>query len=145
MRGHGIRREGTPAFADDWKSRLAQPPGTLGFPDVCTFRDLYFAVTVELVPATVRKTARAFQQAPVDFNHPPRDYVTHQRHGWEVLVEQQLANEAPELAKKTLGRVEEKLGEVAALLPPASLPDLKKHRDTPTRERQIHPPRPTGQ
>ena len=44
--GHGIRREGTPAFPDDWKSRLAQPPGTLGFPDACTFRDLHFAVTV---------------------------------------------------------------------------------------------------
>ena len=47
---------------------------------------------------------------------------------------------SPELAKKTLGRVGEKLGEVAALLPPASLPDLKKHRYTPTRERKSHPP-----
>ena len=44
------------------------------------------------------------------------------------MVELQVAeeSEAPELAKKTLARVEEKLGEVAALLPPASLPDLKK-------------------
>jgi hypothetical protein len=71
--GHGIRREGMPAFADDCKSRLAHPPGTLGFPDVCTFRDLHFAVTVEPEPATVRKTARAYQQAPVDFNHPAGD------------------------------------------------------------------------
>jgi hypothetical protein len=45
-RGHGIRREGLPDFPEDWRARLAQPPGTLGFPDVCTFRDLHFAVTV---------------------------------------------------------------------------------------------------
>lgn len=47
FRGHGLRREGRPAFPDDWKARLGQPPGTLGFPDVCTFRDLHFAVTVK--------------------------------------------------------------------------------------------------
>ena len=28
-----------------------------------------------------RKTAAALQQAPVDFNHPPRDYVTHRLAG----------------------------------------------------------------
>lgn len=40
--GHGIRREGLPAFGAD---RMKQPPGTLGFPDVCTFRDLWFCVS----------------------------------------------------------------------------------------------------
>lgn len=53
--GHGIRREGgvgkaeapefEPDLPDDLKARTALPPGTLGFPDVCTFRDLYFTVT----------------------------------------------------------------------------------------------------
>ena len=42
--GHGIRREGFPKFMslDD---RLRQSPGTLGFPDVCTWRDFFFCVT----------------------------------------------------------------------------------------------------
>ncbi len=47
FRGHGIRREGLPAFPDDAQERLKQPPVTLGFPDVCTFRDLHFAVTLK--------------------------------------------------------------------------------------------------
>lgn len=47
LRGHAIRREGTPAFPEDWQRRLTLPPGTLGFPDVCTFRDLHFVVTVK--------------------------------------------------------------------------------------------------
>jgi hypothetical protein len=46
--GHGLRREGEPSFPKDWNQRLALMPGTLGFPDVCTYRDLYFAV--QLVP-----------------------------------------------------------------------------------------------
>lgn len=73
-----------------------------------------------------RVTAKAHQQAPVDFNHPPRDYVTYTQQGWEVLVERQLADEDPVTAKATLVRVEKKLGEIAALLPPATLPDLRK-------------------
>ncbi len=129
LRGHGIRREGLPQFPDDWKARLAQPPGTLGFPDVCTFRDLHYAVTVRPAGArSERKTAAAFKQAPVDFNHPPRDYVTHRLHGWEVLVEKQLADEVPELASNALARVEKKLGEIAGLLPKASLSDLRQLR-----------------
>lgn len=47
FRGHAIRREGNPAFPVDWRHRLTQPPTTLGFPDVCTFRDLHFVVTVK--------------------------------------------------------------------------------------------------
>jgi Mlc titration factor MtfA (ptsG expression regulator) len=73
-----------------------------------------------------RATAAARKQAPVDFNHPPRDYVTHRLHGWEVLVEKQLAEEAPELATTTLARLEKKLGEIAALLPETALPDLRR-------------------
>lgn len=40
--GHGIRREGFPELADDLEHRLQALPGTLGFPDVCTYRDLWF-------------------------------------------------------------------------------------------------------
>jgi hypothetical protein len=71
LRGHGIRREGLPEFPDDWKARLAQPPGTLGFPDVCTFRDLHFAVTVKVlaklwaVPGPLNPVAVAPDAAPV--------------------------------------------------------------------------------
>ncbi len=46
FRGHAIRREGSPAFPGEWMARLSRPPGTLGFPDVCTYRDLHFVVTV---------------------------------------------------------------------------------------------------
>ncbi|MBD2777329.1 hypothetical protein ICL16_36095 [Iningainema sp. BLCCT55] len=43
--GHSIRREGKPDFPDQWQERLTQEPGTVGFPDVCTFRDLFFVIT----------------------------------------------------------------------------------------------------
>lgn len=43
--GHGIRREGKPDFPEAWEKRLHLQPGTVGFPDVCTFRDLFFVMT----------------------------------------------------------------------------------------------------
>lgn len=73
-----------------------------------------------------RKTAAALKQAPVDFNHPPRDYVTRELCGWSVLVEKQLVDESPEPAKAALARLERKLGEAASVLPVAALPDLRK-------------------
>lgn len=55
--GHGLRREGgagrkeAPYFApdlpDDRKKRTRLSPDTLGFPDVCTYRDLYFTITAK--------------------------------------------------------------------------------------------------
>jgi hypothetical protein len=75
-----------------------------------------------------RKTAAILKQEPVDFNHPPRDYVTHKLHGWSVLVEKQLVDEAPKLAKTTLARLENNLGEAVAVPPAATLPDLRKLR-----------------
>jgi hypothetical protein len=55
VRGHAIRREGgggdpsSPYFRPDLPDTLAphaaQTPGTLGFPDVDTWRDLFFAIT----------------------------------------------------------------------------------------------------
>jgi hypothetical protein len=62
--GHGIRREGgtgqpqapffRPDLPDDFQVRLGQQPGTLGFPDVDTFRDLFFAITA--VPGSLFKS-----------------------------------------------------------------------------------------
>jgi hypothetical protein len=49
-----------------------------------------------------RKTAAARQQPPVDFNHPPREYVAHRWHGWEVLVEKQLVEEDSTLGKMAM-------------------------------------------
>ncbi len=53
--GHGLRREGgsgppespffRPDLPDDLTARLAQQPGTMGFPDVDTYRDLFFTIT----------------------------------------------------------------------------------------------------
>jgi hypothetical protein len=45
--GHGIRREGKPDFPTDWEKRMSMQPGTIGYPDVCTFRDLFFLITPE--------------------------------------------------------------------------------------------------
>ncbi len=45
--GHGIRREGKPDFPNQWESRMSMSPGTIGYPDVCTFRDLFFLITAE--------------------------------------------------------------------------------------------------
>jgi hypothetical protein len=55
LAGHGIRREGgsgpaeppyfSPDLPDNFKKRLRQAPSTIGFPDVCTFRDLFFTIT----------------------------------------------------------------------------------------------------
>jgi hypothetical protein len=55
LAGHAVRREGgsglaeapefKPDLPDDLALRTAQSPGTLGFPDVCTWRDLWFTVT----------------------------------------------------------------------------------------------------
>lgn len=42
--GHGIRREGKTDFPNQWEERLTWQPGTLGFPDVCTYRDLFFVI-----------------------------------------------------------------------------------------------------
>jgi hypothetical protein len=73
-----------------------------------------------------RRTAAALQQQPVDFNHPPREYVMHAAQGWEILMEKQLEDEAPDLAKRALTRLEKKLGEMAAVLPAEALPDLRR-------------------
>lgn len=43
--GHGIRREGLPFFPENFRDRLQVQPSTFGFPDVCTFRDLFFVIT----------------------------------------------------------------------------------------------------
>lgn len=42
--GHGIRREGLPLFTENFRDRLHVQPTTFGFPDVCTFRDLFFVI-----------------------------------------------------------------------------------------------------
>jgi hypothetical protein len=55
--GHGIRREGSPGepwqnhswLPLDWKTRIMQPPGTFGRPDVDTWRDLVFFLEAEPV------------------------------------------------------------------------------------------------
>jgi len=80
----------------------------------------------EQPPRADRKTAPALKQAPVDFNHPPRDYVPRELHGWTVLVEKQLADEALQLSKTVLARLESKLAEMADTLPAAALPDLRE-------------------
>jgi hypothetical protein len=132
-----------PNFNDDYEG-AAPDIGAHehGAPDmklgVRAYRDLYRRGNLpglldSVVPAqprntASRKTAAALQQAPVDFNHPPRDYARHSLYGWEVLVEQQLAEDAPDLASNALARVETNLGEVAKLLPAAALPDLRKVR-----------------
>ncbi len=73
-----------------------------------------------------RKTAPAVEQTPVDFNHPPREYAEREVHGWTVLVEKQLLDDAPDVAATAQERLKKKLAEAAAALPAATLPDLRK-------------------
>ena len=73
-----------------------------------------------------RITAPPVQQKPVDFNHPPRNYVTLQMHGWSVLVEKQLSDESPKLAEQTLRRLRNELSQIAGVLPVAALPKLRQ-------------------
>jgi hypothetical protein len=81
----------------------------------------------QILPAEPeRRTAAAIEQAPVDFRHPPRDYVTHHVSGWDVQIEKELVDRAPELARDALARLERKLAATAAVLPAAALPDLRR-------------------
>jgi len=73
-----------------------------------------------------RETAPAIKQTPVDFNHPPREYVASQAHGWSILVEKQLVDEASELADKALARLKSNLDKMAGLFPKSALPDLRR-------------------
>lgn len=75
-----------------------------------------------------RVTAPARPQAPVDFNHPPRDYTARRLHDWDVFVETQLVDEAPVLAARALTRLDNTLGKIASLLPASSLSDLRRVR-----------------
>lgn len=75
-----------------------------------------------------RKTAPAIVQAPVDFNHPAREYVPRKLSGWSVLVEKQLLDESPDLAQAALDRLARKLGEAVVALPQTALSDLRKLR-----------------
>ncbi|MHC1767108.1 MAG: hypothetical protein AB9869_22870 [Verrucomicrobiia bacterium] len=99
FRGHSIRREGLPAFPDDWKARLTQPPGTLGFPDVCTFRDLHFAVTVKRAEALVP----AYEKKEVE--------------GWRVLVHRALLETEPALTARALELLKTQLAEINRVVP----------------------------
>ena len=72
-----------------------------------------------------RVTAKPLQQAPVDYNHPPREYISHRVLGWEVLMEKQLADEDAATAEASLRRVETMLGKIADVLPTARLPNLQ--------------------
>jgi len=71
----------------------------------------------DVASAEARKTTPPPLQKPVDFNHPPRDYVLTNAQGWTVWVEQELWMEHPVLASNALARLDRKLDEVCAALP----------------------------
>lgn len=123
LNGHAIIRTTLPALPARGPIGFQHEHGRVQFRTVAIKES---AKSADTGAAGKGVTAKAHQQAPVDFNHPPREYAAHRLHGWEVLVEKQLADEDAVTAKATLGRMEKKLGELAALLPPTSLPDLRK-------------------
>jgi hypothetical protein len=88
----------------------------------------YFSVTSHAVdPGPLpRQTAPPIRLPPVDFNHPPRDYKTHRVRDWIVLVEKHLVDDKPDLARRALERLDQKLGEALAALPKSSHERLKK-------------------
>lgn len=79
-------------------------------------------------PALELATPPPPAQEPVNLNQPPRDYEELTVRGWSVLLERQLQQEAPELAKKVVARLDRKLGEAMAVLPAPSHPRLKQLR-----------------
>lgn len=108
--GHGIRREGTPAFPEDWHARLTQAPGTLGFPDVCTFRDLHFVVTVK-------------------HDAPPEQAASDERRdieGWSVFIRRKLLEDEPRLTERVLELLRGQLAEIARVVPAAAVKELRK-------------------
>jgi hypothetical protein len=76
-----------------------------------------------LAVATVAAGAVAAQK-PVDFNHPPREYVVTNAQGWTVLVERELIQEHPELAGRARRRLDSKLAQLRTILPPHTQPVL---------------------
>ena len=107
FRGHGIRREGLPAFPDNWKERLNQPPGTLGFPDVCTFRDLHFAVTVKGLETSVPA------------------YEVREVEGWRVFVQRALLASEPALTARALELLKIQLAEINRVVPAPAAKSLR--------------------
>lgn len=77
---------------------------------------------------SARATAPAIRQAPVDFNHPPREYAIHRIQGWQVYVELQLERESPKVARAALMRLDQKLHLALTSLPPAAVRGLRKLR-----------------
>lgn len=73
-----------------------------------------------------RKTAAAVEQTPADFNHPPREYEMSRVGEWSLLTEQQLATEAPELAKRAAVRLGANLHAAMAALPATARPQFAK-------------------
>ena len=67
--------------------------------------------------AEQRHTTPPPPQKPVDFNHPPREYVITNTQGWVVWVEKELWAEHPTLASNALARLDRKLDEVCRALP----------------------------
>jgi hypothetical protein len=59
-------------------------------------------------------------QEPADFNHPPRQYEQRTALAWTVWVEKELVTREPLLCSQALARLEKKLGEMLAILPPAT-------------------------
>ena len=84
------------------------------------------AITEQQKDSKRRVTAPAIKQKPVDFNNPPREYASHSMRGWSVLVEKQLIDESPLVARAAMRRLEEKLGVLATKFPKANLPELRK-------------------
>jgi outer membrane protein assembly factor BamB len=59
-------------------------------------------------------------QKPVNFREPKRVFERVAMGRWQISVEKQLLDEAPDLAKKALSRLERKLDEALSLLPETS-------------------------
>lgn len=68
-------------------------------------------------PEVARRTAPPIANPPVNFNNPPREYVTNRLRSWPVLIEKQLVEEQPALATNAVGRLDHLLGKTLAILP----------------------------
>lgn len=76
--------------------------------------------------SAVRPT-RSFAPRPtVDFRQPKRDYIEWHAGGWTFYLERELAERESGQARRVVARLEAKVGEVLALLPPHAGETLRR-------------------
>ncbi len=74
----------------------------------------------------VAGTAPPPPQEPADYRNPPRAYEQRAVCGWTLWIEEELTERDPALCARAVDRLDRKLGEMLAVLPPATRTNLQR-------------------